>query len=1187
MINNWDLFSRLDSDTGNICFSLLIDGTEQDARLIAKKLKGYAGTPVPAEPPFVYSFPLPSNLDEITQDKIRTAAREGVEKTNKVNQFVPGGELGDPLFNNPETQRTNSFPSFTSLTPTTNATDQTESSEKKTSIDLSMGESLSIEESTQSPMRVISLDETDEKLSVGETPSSPVKEDTTIENILEEEHLEVDEEKEQTSYIPATELGSFVRPKITPPPAPTPEQTAAALAAPVPPGDSIATEDLAEKTNPSYIPATDFHSFVQKPLPPTEDLPEIKTTETDDASTRGNEEVPPVAPANDQPENPEEKEEKTPLPQGNLEIPDFTFTQSETPAAQPETETSVASDTAVTPEEKKPAQEDVPFNDHDMLIKDMEGTMLDNMPIEDIFAAETKLDMFVDVENPIKTEQNQQQREEKLVAATEGNSPSDSSFDIFEQKLKEQTSIIDLNDIDAFLSKMPKPTEPEPTAEKEDLQIHVETVKAEEETPQEIPVQTEPEEPVIQNSTEEAKTEETTLPTSEETPTKEEEKSSEETVSAPAAEETAVETRTAEHTFRLPSKHADVQEDLPEIVVLRRENMPEETEINELAQLDALSVDAEIHAETPVTEAVEKEDKATTEEPVTTSQQIEDKQPETPISVKEVKRDAEPAKDSAVKKQGINTSLQKPLPTKTAAPIKPLADGKENNPAAAPISLPRKNRMEENKQKPILKIKPKIPAAPSAPTAPGTPQPPTPSTKQPTVPHLRPTVAPGATPILKKPVPANPEPPTNEAEGADAPAEKTRTIDHSIQIPLSELKKHSWPLEVPLNPTYTLSNMVMSVNRFAHATAISVIEAPGKLYNPLVFHGETGTGKTHFLNAMAYAFSQKFGQTNIFMTNGVRLSRGIQRYIMEGNIEKFDKFISTVQVLLIDDIHLLAINEQNRAYISKLLNTFLKEQKQIVITSKYPPESLEKLEELIKFKLDSGWISELKQASGSTYVKIVKKMLLDNNVDLNDTQITEFFVSKQMTLGTVIRSIRRLKVLENLIPPTVDINQRSQAAILEKLLASKGEDEKSWVSVTDPTTITSIAPQGKGEWGKIGFFYPAGHSNKMNWMVYALQERAKELGLEGGFEIVVRSSYATENIISSAFKIANLCDNKKLKGAVILGPEPDTCDPSVKENFYDILSHMLEIMLIRCGIINFETLRHPSTYVKLISELMR
>ena len=109
----------------------------------------------------------------------------------------------------------------------------------------------------------------------------------------------------------------------------------------------------------------------------------------------------------------------------------------------------------------------------------------------------------------------------------------------------------------------------------------------------------------------------------------------------------------------------------------------------------------------------------------------------------------------------------------------------------------------------------------------------------------------------------------------------------------------------------------------------------------------------------------------------------------------------------------------------------------------------------------------------------------------------------------------------------------------------------------------------------------------MNWMGYALQQRAAELGVTGGFDIAVRSSYATENIISSAFKIANLCDNKKLKGAVILGPALTVCDPSVRENFYDILTHMLEIMLIRCGIINFEDAKAPSTYVKVISELLR
>lgn len=433
------------------------------------------------------------------------------------------------------------------------------------------------------------------------------------------------------------------------------------------------------------------------------------------------------------------------------------------------------------------------------------------------------------------------------------------------------------------------------------------------------------------------------------------------------------------------------------------------------------------------------------------------------------------------------------------------------------------------------------------------------------------------------PAPAVPVQPA----AANTVIEKTKTIDHSIELPLSELKKHNWPLEIPMVPTYTLENMVISVNRFAHATAISVLENPGKLYNPLVFHGATGTGKTHFLNAMAYAFSKKYGQENIFMTNGVRLSRGIQRYVMEGNIEKFEKFMDTVRVLLIDDIHLLAINEQNRTHISALLNKFLREQKQIVITSKYPPESLEKLEQLIRFKLDSGWISELKPTGGSTHFKIVKKMLLDNGVDLNDTQITAFFGGSHMTLGTITRSIRRLKVLENLMYPHMEEEERSQANIFEKLLATTGEDKTSQLLIKDPGDVTAISTVGNGEWGRVGFFYPQNSSHMMPWMVYALQQRAQELGIGGGFEIAVRSSYSTDNIISSAFKIANLCDNKKLKGAVILGPALTVCDPSVRENFYDILTHMLEIMLIRCGIINAEDAKAPSTYVKVISELLR
>lgn len=481
------------------------------------------------------------------------------------------------------------------------------------------------------------------------------------------------------------------------------------------------------------------------------------------------------------------------------------------------------------------------------------------------------------------------------------------------------------------------------------------------------------------------------------------------------------------------------------------------------------------------------------------------------------------------------------------------------------------------------------------------PQPPTPAVPPPA--PVPPKPATPAAPLPKpQPMPAAPQPqPQQEAQPEEevhhtvlrrrrmmsTPLDKTTTIDHSIEIPLSELQKQNWPLEVPLIPTYTLENMLISVNRFAHATAISVIDNPGKLYNPLVLHGISSTGKTHFLHAIGYALSKKYGQENVFITNGVRLSRGIQRYIMEGNIQQFEQFTSNIKALLIDDIHLISINEQNRAHLSKLLNDFRSQHKQIVITSKYPPENLAKLEELLHFKLDSGWISELKQAHGPSRMKIIQKMLLSNSINITNEEANTFFGKDYMSLGTVVRTIRRAHVLEKLLQDSHAPGNHSVLSMFNQLLAVKGEDTSSLISQTAITDITSALVHGNGEWGRIGFFYPQNQSHMMDWLVWAIQQRAKELGIPGGPELAIRSSYSTENIISSAFKIANLCDNKKLKGAVILGPSEGECDPSVRENFYDIITHMLEVMLIRCGVINFEEATTPSTYAKVLAELLR
>ena len=937
MITNWDIISRLDSSTQSLLYTLVIDGTEADARLLAKKLQGYTSEPHPTNPPFVHALELASDLDEDTLERIRTATREGIAQVNKVNQFIPGGGiLGDPLFH---------------------ATEETQDTSFET-----------VEDETDSFFKSSNTQKTEE--------NEPITQ-------LEKQSVKI-EESDQLN------------------------------------------------------------------LPP---IPTVNIPHT-------------LAPVSGEPD---------------------------------------------------PVTERPPIDEQDMLIKDMEDSFLRKAPqVEDIFAAETKYDMFMDAEADAL--QSQKKKDEKIDNLADGKPSLEDTFNVFEQKIKDQTSIIDLEELTAITDRLSNKdmgfvkhanTSPSLAAE-------------------------------IQAA---AKEQEKTMRLN--------------NPSAPDAKEA------------FSPADAILNADLPEVPAVRHiepAQQPQEGSLMENNNRPDLPEEVNLSNTVPPTSSFAEQKKS--------AAKIDDL-PE--ITIRMQQPEQEEADESLEKTFNLTTTLNEEV-------MRSQYQKSFHNPQdPKPLHHIKPTVAAETHPTIRLKKRPEEPVAP----APKAPQAPSAAAENTTL-HLRRKIA---------PQPSTPKPPvapggpakanTPVAPQAQTVFEKTTTIDHSIELPLGEIKKHNWPLEVPLLPTYTLENMVMSVNRFAHATAISVIDNPGKLYNPLVLHGPTGTGKTHFLNALAYAFSKKFGQENIFMTNGVRLSRGIQRYVMEGNIEKFEKFMDTVKVLLIDDIHLLAINEQNRKQISVLLTKFLREQKQIVITSKYPPESLAKLEELIRFRLDSGWISELKPAGGSTHLKIVKKMLLDNGVDLSEAQITNFFGGSRMTLSTIMRNIHRLKVLENLIFPNLTASQRSQAVIFDKLLATTGEDPESQIVKRSPRDITSITTVGKGEWGRIGFFYPQNNSNMMNWMVYALQQRAKELHIPGGFEIAVRSSYATENIISSAFKIANLCDNKKLKGAVILGPDLDTCDPSVRENFYDILTHMLEIMLIRCGIINAEEVQEPSTYVKIISELLR
>lgn len=1234
MIQNWDIVSRIDPQTKSLLYALVIDGTEHDARLIAKKLAGYAQAPTAAVAPFVYQFELPSDMDEGTLDKIRTAVTEGISQTNKVNQFVPGGVLGEPLFNQNVTKEDKDFPTFITLDPSESFFSPSGAGDManrdtigRGSIDLDVPAGLDLQKqvvSTQSE----ALPEELAKLAAKHQPNAATVPPAPAKKAPAEEvhapQVPATAEPAQGPAVPAAET-------------PAPE-----VSAPAEEGNPINDKDMLikdmEGTLLDQMPLDDifeaktkydmfldlndpkanqqanagrdaklgdladgkdsleetFNIFEQKIKDETcfMDLDAQGHITTRAAGAATPEKAPAaqvsVPPAEDKkPEEPAAQAAVPPIqtapqepsvPVSKPQAPEEDSLKIQIRAPQPQT----AQETPAAAQET-PGNDTFRLSNHDGAI----NPAASGMP--DVAAPQTA---------PEPEKENSVQMPEELkildtIAPVSGVSvrhfdatehqPANPDTDLPEITIRERVDVLEKTfnlettinketlqrtfqqTLDTETPELAHPLRTETTAMRE-MRERQEALLREgvaPEVPQVAPKvpQAEPQAPQMAQAVPE-------VPQAEPQAPQMAQAVPDVPQVAPKVQQAEPQVPQAEISMPAgpvlaPAKPADLP-DIPRV------QPAQSVAPAQSAKPQAAPVEAAPAQPAPAVQEValpkHKTFRIKLKKPLeqTKAPATDDLHLQNDNKAESVMQENNEAKHT------FRIRRKEPL-TQPQAPLQPAA------PRPEPVQAPQQPQV------------PPTPAQPAVQPAPMQHSAPQPAVQPAPVPHApQPAVQPAP---VQQPAPAPQPAPVRPAalgpNSTGARVEKPKTIDHSIELPLSELKKHNWPLEVPLVPTYTLENLVISVNRFAHATTVSVIDAPGKLYNPLVLFGPTGTGKTHFLNAIGYAMSQKLGQENIFMTNGVRLSRGIQRYVMEGNIDKFEKFMDSVKVLLIDDIHLIAVNEQNRVHISNLLNKFLKAQKQIVITSKYPPESLAKLEELINFKLDSGWISELKSAHGPAHFKIVKKMLTDNGIDLTDNQVEAFFGAPNITLSTVSRSIRRIKVLEQVIFPGLEGVDRSQVMILEKLLATKGEDQNSAIMKHSPDEITSLPPFGKGEWGRIGFFYPQNSSNMMNWMVYALSERAKELGIEGSFEIAVRSSYATENVISSAFKIANLCDNKKLKGAVILGPSLQVCDPSVRENFYDILTHMLEVMLIRCGIINMEDVRLPSTYVKLISELLR
>ena len=254
-----------------------------------------------------------------------------------------------------------------------------------------------------------------------------------------------------------------------------------------------------------------------------------------------------------------------------------------------------------------------------------------------------------------------------------------------------------------------------------------------------------------------------------------------------------------------------------------------------------------------------------------------------------------------------------------------------------------------------------------------------------------------------------------------------------------------------LNEKYIFDTFVIGAsNRFSHAAAVAVAEAPARAYNPLFIWGESGLGKTHLLHAVGHYAQRLFPGMRVRYVSTEEFTNDFINSLRDDRKVAFQRRYRDVDVLLVDDIQFLEGKEGTQEEFFHTFNTLHNANKQIVVSSDRPPKRLETLEDRMRTRFEWGLITDIQPPELETRIAILRKKAAQDRLAVPG-DVLEFIAER------IERNIRELEGALIRVTAFASLNRQPVDTQLAEIVLRDLIPDSAASEITAPTIMAVTA----------------------------------------------------------------------------------------------------------------------------------